>query len=616
MLEGLPRRKRRLVITTGFALGFMIAASVIAWIAIRPDPTYRPGETIEGLTAELARSLPADYPRVTFTDATARAGIEFTHFHGSRTTQLPEDYGSGAAWGDFDNDGWQDLFIVNDVGPVTLVAEEVASSPARSVLYRNNQDGTFSDVTAESGIDFHGSGMAAAWADYDNDGSMDLFVSAWGENQLYRNNGDGTFTNATRRAGLNAADGFWTAIAWGDFNRDGFLDLYVTGYVYYQYREATGPATLQYETEVPTAINPSSFKPAHNLLYRNNGNGTFSEIAGRAGVVDTLGRSLAATWSDFDLDGWPDLYVANDVSDNTLYRNLGNETFEEISRASLVADYRGAMGIALGDWDGDLDMDMFVTHWIAQENALYSNLRTQLTKIDPDRGNVVRFMDEADRYGLGQIALSFVSFGTAFLDYDNDTRPDLFVANGSTFQRDDDPRILIGMRDQLFWNRSPQDGFYDVSLVSGDYFSQEYVGRGAAVADYDNDGDVDVVVVNNGGRAILLRNDGRTDNGWLELVLKGQQSNSVAVGARLRLVTDSVVQIREVGAQGSYLSQNSIVQHFGLGTRNTVDTIEVTWPSGLKQVLTNVTANQLLHITEGDSGSSGGSGGRSEGSDR
>jgi hypothetical protein len=570
----------------------------VVLIAVRPEPTYRPGGTVEGLTADLARSLPQEYPHVTFTDVTSQAGIDFKHFDGSRTTQLPEDYGSGVAWGDYDNDGWQDLFVVNDVGPVTLSDSGIADSPARSLLYHNNRDGTFTEVTTASGIDFHGSGMAAAWGDYDNDRWLDLFVTAWGENAFYHNNGDGTFTNLTVRAGLAAGEGFWTALAWGDFNRDGFLDVYVTGYVDYEYREATRAATLQYETEVPRAINPSSFKPSRNLLYRNNGDGTFSEMAARAGVVDSLGRSLAATWMDFDSDGWPDLYVANDVSDNTLYRNLGNETFEEISRASLVADYRGAMGIAVADWDGDLDLDVFITHWIAQENALYSSLRSQLTKLDPEREGVIRFMDEADRYGLGQIALSFVAFGTAFLDYDNDGRPDLFVANGHTFQRDDDPRLLIGMRDQLFWNRNPDDGFYDVSLVSGEHFSREHVGRGAAVADYDNDGDVDIFIVNNGGPAILLRNDGGTDNRWLKISLEGRQGNRQALGARLRLVTDSTVQSSEVGTQGSYLSQNSVVQHFGLGSRQTVDTLEIIWPSGTRHVLTDVASNQLLRVVE------------------
>jgi len=598
MINALPRRKRRLLLTTGLALVFVVATSVAAWVAVRPEQKYQPGGTVEGLTADLARSLPEDYTKVAFTDVTKQAGIDFTHFHGSRTTQLPEDYGSGVAWGDYDNDGWQDIFVVNDVGPVTLASDDFADSPARSVLYHNNRDGTFTDVTAESGIDFHGHGMGAAWGDYDNDGNLDLFVSALGENAFYRNNGDGTFTNVTVQSGLGGEPGFWTAIAWGDYDRDGYLDLYVTGYVDYTYREAVEPATRQYETEVPAAINPSSFKPSRNLLYRNNRNGTFREVAARAGVTDTLGRGLSATWADFDEDGWPDLYVANDVSDNALYRNRGDGTFEDISRASLVADYRGAMGIAMADWDGDADIDMFITHWIAQENALYSSLNTQLVELDPGRKGVVRFMDEADRYGLGQIALRFVGFGTAFLDYDNDGRPDLFVANGHTFQRDDDPRILIGQRDQLFWNRNPRDGFYDVSLVSGEYFARELVGRGAAVADYDNDGDMDVFVVNNGGPAVLLRNEVAKDNRWIEIRLEGRRSNRLGLGARLRVVTDSLVQTREVGAQGSYLSQHSLVQHFGVGTRQTIDTVQVIWPSGATQVLTDLVTNRLLRVLE------------------
>jgi len=549
MAQPISRRKRRLVTTAGLGFAFIVvAATTVFWMA-RPEATYVPGESIEGFTAELARSLPQDYPRVTFTNVTLEAGIEFSHFSGRRTTQLPEDYGSGVAWGDYDNDGWVDLFIVNDVGPVTLSEAEIARSPARSVLYRNNRDGTFANVTLESGIDFHGSGMGAAWGDHDNDGWLDLFVSAWGENAFYRNNGDGTFTDATSEAGLGGHNGFWTAIAWGDYNRDGSLDLYVTGYVVYEYRENRA-ASRQYDVDVATTINPSSFKPSRNLLYKNNNDGTFTEVAALAGVIDTLGRSLAAAWVDFDEDGWPDLYVANDVSDNTLYHNLRNGRFEEISASALVSDYRGAMGLAIADWDGDADLDMFISHWIAQENALYSNLRSQLLSLGGDRSNDIRFMDEADRYGLGQIALDFVSFAAGFFDYDNDGREDLFVVNGSTFQQRDLPHLLIGMRDQLFWNRDSEDGFFDVSLVSGDYFASQYVGRGGAFADYDNDGDMDAFIVNNGGPGILLRNDNETGNHWLKVQLEGRISNKLGIGAKIRVVAGGTVQIREVGAQG------------------------------------------------------------------
>ena len=586
--------------TATFSLIFVAAATAIVFVTTRSEPTYRPGEAVEGLTADLDRSVPGDYPRITFTDVTDHSGITFRHFSGHRTTQLPEDMGSGAAWADYDNDGWLDLFVVNQAGPLTLSADEVRSSSARSALYRNNGDGTFTDVSASAGIDYRSHGMGAAWGDYDNDGWPDLVVSSYGENELFRNNGDGTFDRRGEQSGIGAYQGFWTGVSWGDFDRDGLLDLYVAGYVKYS-DLGKMPPSLQYDVEAPPSLNPSVFAPQRNLLYRNNGDGTFTELAYQAGVANPQGRSLAAAWVDLDDDGWPDLYVANDVSDNALFRNLGNGLFEEVSLAARVADYRGAMGIAVGDWDGDSDVDLFVTHWIAQENALYSNMLTQRLELGLPRSRTLQFMDEADRYGLGQIALDYVGWGTSFFDYDNDGNLDLFVVNGSTLQGDDDPRLLVPMRDQLFWNRNADEGFYHVSAVSGPYFATESVGRGAAFGDYDNDGDPDVFVVNNGGRAVLLRNDGGNANRWLKIRLEGRQSNRSAIGSKLRLVAGPKVQIREVGSQSSYLSQNSLIAHFGLGSRAQADTLEILWPSGLREILTNVTADQTLHLVEGTS---------------
>ena len=600
MPHALSRRQRRMLTTATFSLIFVAAATAIVFVTTRSEPTYRPGEAVEGLTADLDRSVPGDYPRITFTDVTDRSGITFRHFSGHRTTQLPEDMGSGAAWADYDNDGWLDLFVVNQAGPLTLSADEVRSSSARSALYRNNGDGTFTDVSASAGIDYRSHGMGAAWGDYDNDGWPDLVVSSYGENELFRNNGDGTFERRSEQSGIGAYQGFWTGVSWGDFDRDGLLDLYVAGYVKYS-DLGKMPPSLQYDVEAPPSLNPSAFAPERNLLYRNNGDGTFTEMAYQAGVANPRGRSLAAAWVDLDDDGWPDLYVANDVSDNALFRNLGNGLFEEVSLAARVADYRGAMGIAVGDWDGDADVDLFITHWIAQENALYNNMRTQRLELDLPRSRTLQFMDEADRYGLGQIALDYVGWGTSFFDYDNDGSLDLFVVNGSTLQEDDDPRLLVGMRDQLFWNRNAEEGFYDVSAVSGQYFATESVGRGAAFGDYDNDGDTDVFVVNNGGRAVLLRNDGGNTNRWLKIRLEGRQSNRSAIGAKLRLVAGPTVQIREVGSQSSYLSQNSLIAHFGLGSRAQADTLEIVWPSGLREILTNVAADQTLHLVEGTS---------------
>jgi hypothetical protein len=599
MLRSLPRRKRLVVITAAFASLFVLLVAVFIWVLIKPEKPYRPGEDIEGLTAELARSIPPDYPRITFVDVTREAGIDFHHFSGLRSTQLPEDMGSGAAWGDYDNDGWPDLFVVNQVGPLTMTAEEVGSSEAHCALYHNNGNGTFIEVSEWAGVDYRGWGMAAAWGDYDNDGWTDLFVSSYGENVFFQNNGDGTFTDVTAKTGLGGLTGFWAGASWADFNRDGFIDLYVTGYVKYTHKDDK-KVSKQYDVEVPTSINPSSFEPERNLLYRNNGNGTFTEVAERAGVLDLQGRSLSAVWCDFDEDGWADLYVANDVSDNVFFRNLGSETFEEISHAAWIADYRGAMGLAVGDWDLDADTDMFITHWIAQENALYNNQRTQLAIYGSAGQNAVRFIDEADRRGLGQIALDYIGFGTFFFDYDNDGDLDLFVANGSTFQEKEDPTLLVAMEDQLFWNRGADDGFYEVSGVSGAYFKSKFVGRGAAFADYDNDGDVDIFIANNGGPAVLLRNDGGNQNNWLQVSLRGAQSNSQGVGATIRLVVGGNVLIRQVGAQSSYCSQNSLIEHFGLGSQTFADTLEVNWPSGIQQRSYDIPANQTIRVLEGE----------------
>ena len=596
----MTRRQRLLGLTGGLGLLFLVVAAIVVWRMFRPGSRYRPGGRVEGLTAELARSLPTNYPRVSFTDVTRTSGISFRHFSGTRSSQLPEDMGSGAAWGDFDNDGWVDLVVANEVGPLSLSDSARAQSSARTTLYHNNHDGTFTDVTSRSGIDVRGWGMAVAWGDVDNDGWIDLVITAYGHCVLYRNNGDGTFTDRSAASGIGGPQGFWTGAAWGDYDRDGFLDLYVTGYVKYA-RPDRRTSVVRYTVENPASINPLSFPPERNLLFHNTGHGTFTEVASSLGVANPTGRGLAAAWVDIDEDGWPDLYVANDVSDNVMYRNLGNGTFEDISQRAHVADYRSAMGIAVGDWDGDGDQDLFLTHWLAQENALYDNQLSQLSaEARKSRPLPLTFIDEADRFGLGQISLDYVGWGTSFIDYDNDGRPDLFAVNGSTLQYPEDSTHLVPMRSQMFWNRGATDGFFDVSAVSGAYFRTAYVGRGAAFADYDNDGDIDVFVVNNGGPGILLRNDGGNRNHWLAVELRGTKSNRQGIGAKLRLVAGGVGQSRQVGAQASYLSQNSLVETFGLLALTRVDSLVVVWPSGVRQVRTDLPANQRLTVVEGE----------------
>ena len=590
-------RRKRSIYVTGFLATFFSFVLVLFFLRTQKVKLYSPGESVNGVTAELYKPVPKNHPEVTFTDITKIARINFTHFYGKRSTQLPEDMGSGAAWIDYDQDGNDDLFVVNEAGPLTMTPDQVSKSPARCELYHNNGDGTFTNVTQKAGINFKGCGMGVAAGDMDNDGYPDIFITAYGKNVFYHNNGNGTFTDETRKAGFGDKEGFWTGASWADYDRDGYLDLYVCGYVKYSQLDKQ-PVSSRDNNEEPAGINPLSFPPQRNLLYHNNRNGTFTEVAVAAGVDNPKGKSLSATWCDFNNDGWPDLYVANDVSDNVLFLNDGDGTFEEESHPAHVADYRGAMGLAVGDWDNDGDMDLFVTHWLAEENGFYVN---KLNTPDKPAGDPqsLQFQDEAEKYGLGQVSLDDVAWGTSFFDYDNDTRLDLLVVNGSTNQQEEHPENLVPMKNRLFWNEGPEKGFAEVTAVSGEALSYENVGRGAAFSDFDNDGDIDVFIVNNCGDGVLLRNDGGNKNNWLELKLVGTKSNRSAIGARIRLVSSNVAQIREVNNQSSYLSQNSLTQYFGLAKFTKADTLTIRWPSGLIQEFLNIPVNERIEITEG-----------------
>ena len=605
------RRRARFSLVVGGASFALLAAGVLL-LRARTAP-YTPGAeaaTSDEITRSLTRSLPEGAARARFTDAAEEAGIRFAHFHGQRSSQLPEDMGSGVAWGDFDGDGDPDLFLVNESGPLTDSPESAAASPAHAALYRNDGHGTFTDVTEAAGLAVRGTGMGAAWGDYDGDGRLDLFVSRYGTNLLFHNEGDGTFKDVTAHAGVGAPEGFWTGASWADYDRDGDLDLYVCGYVRYRYDAAlAGQTSQQYRAVVPYTLNPSTFPPERNLLFRNDG-GKFREVGRAARVDNPTGRSLSAAWADFDADGWPDLYVANDISDNAMFRNRGDGTFQDVSHAAWVADYRGAMGLAIGDWENDGDLDIFVTHWIAQENALYENQQGTLVATPSEP---MHFVDGADLNGLGQIALDFVGWGTGFIDYDNDGRLDLFVVNGSTFQREDDPSRLVPMTNQLFWNAGKGKGFYEVGAASGGPFAVENVGRGAAFADYDADGDVDVAMVVNGGPARLLRNDGENAQGWLRVVLRGPATahgaarhatrhvtSSFATGALVKVTAGALTQVREIGSGPSYLSQSPPGEvMFGVGDARTIDLLEVIWPSGAKQTFRGLAPRSAVRLVEG-----------------
>jgi enediyne biosynthesis protein E4 len=326
-------------------------------------------------------------------------------------------------------------------------------------------------------------------------------------------------------------------------------------------------------------------------------------VAREAGVDNPTGRSLSAAWADFDGDGWPDLYVANDVSDNAMYRNLGNGRFADVSHSAWVADYRGAMGLGIGDWDGDGDLDIFITHWLAQENALYADeSRSMKTTADAP----LRYVDQADLFGLGQIALDVIGWGTGFLDYDNDGRLDLYAINGSTFQDESDPSRLVPMRSFLFWNAG-SNGYFEVGAKAGEPFVTPMVGRGASFADFDGDGDLDIAVVVHGGALRLARNDGGNARGWLRVVLRSTaqagsrlRSTRFANGARVTLRTGAGSQLREVGGQPSYLSQEPPGEvFFGTGDATRIDRLEIRWPSGRTQAFEGLPVRATVAVAEG-----------------
>jgi hypothetical protein len=583
-------KRRRLMLLYGVVgTALTLAAAALVLRLGRSAPAYRPGADLDEITSALTRDLPADRPSVVFVDATLESGIQFRHFGGDRSTQLPEDMGSGAAWGDYDNDGRPDLFLVNFS----------AAPSATNRLYRNEGGGRFRDVSAASGLEEAMKGLGTAWGDFDDDGFLDLVVTGFGVLKLYRNQRDGTFEDVSASSvpgGLSSFQGFWTGASWADYDGDSDLDLYVCGYVQYQFRPGDAArGTRQYQSVVPYTLNPSSYPPERNLLFRNEGGGKFTEVGERLGVDNPEGRSLAAAWCDFDEDGFVDLYVANDVSDNVLYENRGDGTFEDVSHAAWVADYRGAMGLAVADWDRDGDQDLFVTHWIAQENALYSNLRVAFGK---EGSESLRFMDVADMVGLGQIALDYVGWGTFFFDYDNDGRPDLFVANGSTFQKDENPRELVPMKSNLFWNAGAERGFFDVAPASGPSFGESRVSRGAAFTDYDSDGDLDFVLVNHGAPPLLLRNDGGNEKSWLAVQARTDSKNRFGVGAKVTVRVGERSQTVHIGSQASYLSQSPYEAHFGLGEAERADELVVVFPGGATVRRENVKARQRVVVDE------------------
>ena len=589
------RRLRRVAWTLAIIAIIGGVAGFIVYRTTRPE-VRRPGEKLEDITERLSQDLPEGAPEPRFTDVTDQAGLgEFVTYVGARSSQLPEDMGPGVAWGDYDNDGDDDLFLVGAGGILTSPVEQWAES----VLYENLGDGTFRRDTRFPELRIMG--MGAGWGDFDGDGWLDLVVSSYGGLYLFHN-------EQGRLVGSEAIpnkEGYWSGVAWGDFDGDRDLDLYVCGYVQYV-EDASGgrKASEQYGTSVPYTLNPASFEAESNLLFQNDGQGAFEEVALLYGVSNPEGRSLGALWQDFDDDGLLDLYVANDISDNALFLNRG-DTFEDVSLNALVADYRGAMGLTTADWNRDGDDDLFVTHWIAQENALYDSRLVDYQQAqqtgasqNPPR---LSFSDLAAPLGVGQIALQSVGWGTEFADFDSDGWLDLVIANGSTLETREQPKTLKPQPDMLLWNRQGEY-FHDLAALNP-VFSTPHVSRGLAVSDYDHDGDLDLVIADLYGGVRLLRNDLQQRH-HLQVRLRGQgphgDATSRGEGAKVIIKSGQITQRRTMTG-ASYLSQSTRVLHFGLGDAARVDSLEVRWPASDSQTFGPLAADTIWELTEGDS---------------
>ncbi len=521
----------------------------------------------------------------TFVDVTEEAGIQFRHSNGkTEHKHIIETMGSGVVFFDYDTDDDMDLYFVSS-GHIPQDEQNPQQTKLGNVLYRNDENGHFTDVTEVSGVGDTGYGMAAAAGDIDNDGDADLYVANFGNDKLYRNNGDGTFTDITEAAGIDN-DLWGIAAVYLDFDVDGDLDIFVVNYLVY---ELSMPVTT-YKGIVGYG-HPRSYEGTADVLYRNNGDGTFTNIAETAGVTNpSEGRGMAAVACDYDNDGFPDIYVTNDTNRNFMYHNNGDGTFTDESLFIGVGyDEKGvaegSMGVDSGDYNGDGWFDFIVAN--SEKATLYKN----------EEG--LFFVDATADSGLEQPTLPFVGFSPLFLDYDNDGHLDMFCANGHPQDVIDilTDHETYAQRDQMFLNNG--NGRYtDVSKSSGDYFAESLVGRAAAIADYDNDGDTDIVIMNSNQRAVLLRNDGGSLKNWLGIKLVGTQSNRDSIGAKVRLVADGVTQIREVKSGSSYASGSDTRLLFGLGKNQHIERITVVWQSGTTQVLEGVSINQYLTIVE------------------
>jgi hypothetical protein len=553
-----------------------------------------------------------DVRKPLFLDVTGPSKIGFVHDQYERPRSLPDVMGSGCGWADYDGDGREDIFFVN-------------GSRGFSKLYRNRGGGVFEDVTESAGLAFRIWGMGCNWADYDNDGYPDLAVTSFGGLRLFHNEGGRRFRDVTARAGLRCG-GFLSACAWGDYDRDGFIDLYVgqsapiderwlrrmdrRGWpktplsmaVNAQYEQMAGDIDFLPELVI------FSYPEGHSNLYRNKGDGTFEDVTARASLSLQQGRTWQPVFCDFDDDGWCDLFISNDGTPNSLYLNNRNGTFRDVSISSYVANMHSNMGVAVGDYNGTLALSFYIPHWYSQGNVLYRN-NLPLTEgqgatdiqgaggSGTERRAALTFTETAQSAGLRAASMNVVGFGPVFFDYDNDADLDLLVINGHTHPSKSNPRRLIPFRPFLYANDG-KGKFADAGGRAGGFFLKEIVGRGAAAADFDGDGRMDIAATQNNGAALLVRNN--TQGGhWLEIRLRGTKSNRDALGARVLVQAGGCAQIREVLGGEGYLGNHTKTLHFGLGEASQVEAVHIRWPSGLEERTGALEADALYLIEEG-----------------
>jgi hypothetical protein len=542
-----------------------------------------PGAGFDDASAASSQSYSA--PGFRLTGVTAAAGIDFSHYSGAFGGKLlPETLGSGCAFLDYDGDGWQDILLINSMD--WPGHKQKRATPR---LYRNNRNGSFTDVTRQAGLDLEMYGMGVAVGDYNNDGYPDILITCVGQNRLFKNNGKGSFVDVTRASGLAGKQSFSTSALWFDYDRDGLLDLFVCNYVRWS------PATdvfCSLDGKHKSYCTPEAYRGETCWLFRNRGDGTFEDVTATSGIFDSSSKSLGVAMFDYDNDGWPDLIVANDTQPNKLYRNRRDGTFEDVAVQAGIAfstegKARAGMGVDTGDFDGSGRPGVAITNFDNEMIGLYRSIA----------GGV--YQDVAETAGVGLPSLNTLGFGCAFLDVDLDGAVDLAVANGHIDETVRNIRGNVGYAQppQLFLNDG-RGNFHDVAAAVGGGFATPRVGRGLCYADFDRDGDLDILLTTNNGPAVLLRNDILSGNKSIRFHLVGTKSNRDAIGAVVRVFYEGSSQSRMVKSGSSYLSQSELAVTFGVGRRDAIDRVVIDWPSGRTEEYKNLAAGRAYQCVE------------------